>query len=532
MKIIQKTILVTVVFVLASKLSFSQVLNEGTFKIGRTMSLIDAFYLDTVNLDKLTETVIIDMLRNLDPHSTYISAKDVSDMNEPLQGNFEGIGIQFNLLKDTIIVIEPIGGGPSERVGLKAGDRIISIDGENVAGTGISTNGVRSRLLGQKGTKVNINVFRKGVKEILDFTITRDKIPINSLDASYMLDNEIGYVKLNKFALTTEKEFEDALGTLLDNNMKNMIIDLRNNGGGVMTAATDLANNFFSTKNLLVYIMGRKKPREDFKSSGGGILSFSKLVVLTDEGSASASEIFAGAMQDWDRGVVIGRRTFGKGLVQNAYYLTDGSMIRLSVARYYTPSGRLIQRSYNDGYEKYVTDFYLRYSNGEMMSADSIHFPDSLKYTTLINKRTVYGGGGIMPDIFVPADTSNYSDYYRSLVRNGILNSYILEYADKNRKKINSEYLTFDDFKERFEFTDEEIKDFIRQGETEGVKFDEEQYKHSEKEILMVLKALVANNIWTTNEYYRIVNDDDKTIEKALEIISDDNKYNTILGYR
>jgi carboxyl-terminal processing protease len=531
MKINRTGIILTVLALLLSQLSAAQVINEGTFKIGRTLGLIDAFYLDTVDLDELTESVIIDMLRSLDPHSTYISAEDVKEMNEPLQGNFEGIGIQFNLLKDTIIVIEPISGGPSEKVGLRAGDRIISIDGENVTDIGISTNGVRSRLLGPKGTKVNINVFRKGVSDILDFTIIRDKIPINSLDAAYMIDNVTGYVRLNKFAVTTEQEFDNALDTLLKQNMRNIIIDLRGNGGGVMTSATELADNFFQTKNLLVYLMGRKKPREDYKSSGAGPLSLSRVVVLTDEGSASASEIFAGALQDWDRGVIVGRRTFGKGLVQNGYYLTDGSMIRLSIARYYTPTGRLIQRPYNDGYEKYVSDFYDRYSTGEMMSADSVHFPDSLKFTTLINKRTVYGGGGIMPDIFVPADTSDYSDYYRALVRNGVLNSFVLEYADKNRKKITSEFRTFDDFKERFEFSASEIKNFIDEGEKTGVKYNEKQYRKSEKEILKVLKALVANNIWQTNEYYRIINEDDKVIAKALDIISNQDTYNKILGY-
>ncbi len=530
---IRNTLIITITAaIMLSGTALSQVLNEGTFKIGRTLSLIDAYYVDTTNLDKLTETVIIDMLRNLDPHSTYISAKDVRDMNEPLQGNFEGIGIQFNLLYDTIIVIEPISSGPSEKIGLRAGDRIIAINGEKVTGIGISTTGVRSRLMGPKGSSVNLNIFRKGEREILDFTIIRDKIPINSLDAAYMLDRETGYVKLNKFAATTEKEFEEALAGLKKNNMKNIIIDLRNNGGGYMIAATELANNFFSNSNLLVYLIGRKTPRQDYKSTGTGTLSTSRVVVLVDEGSASSSEIFAGALQDWDRGVILGRRTFGKGLVQNQYWLTDGSMIRLTIARYYTPTGRSIQSPYNEGYDKYVENFYKRFSTGEMVSADSVHFPDSLKYKTLINKRTVYGGGGIMPDIFVAADTAHYSDYYRNLVRKGIMNLFVLEYADKNRARINDEFRSFEDFKARFQFTPEEVQSFIDKGEKEGVKYNEDQFRISESEMLMVLKALVANNIWQTNEYYRIINEEDNVIRRALEIISNRDTYNSILGYK
>jgi carboxyl-terminal processing protease len=510
----------------------AQTLNEGTFKIGRTLGLIDQFYVDSVNLDDLTEKAIIGLLKELDPHSTYISAKDVKDMNEPLEGNFEGIGIQFNLLHDTIIVIETIAGGPSEKVGLLAGDRIININGEKVNGIGLTSIGVQKKLRGAKGTTVNISVFRRGEKNILDFSIIRDKIPYYSLDAAYMLDNETGYVKLNKFASTTNKEFIDAIAPLKKGGMKNIVIDLRSNGGGIMSAATDLANHFFKDQKLLVYMSGRKMPRRDFKSTGEGDLSSSRVVILTDEESASASEIFTGALQDWDRAVVMGRRTFGKGLVQNGFYLTDGSMIRLTIARYYTPTGRSIQSPYGEGYDKYMSNFFKRFSDGEMISADSIHFPDSLKYNTLINKRTVYGGGGLMPDVFVPVDTIFYSDYYRTLVRKAIFSTFILEYADKNRDRIKSAYPSFNDFKERFSFTDNEIQSFIKKGEDAGVKYNDKQFKVSEEEILLALKALLANNYWQSNEYFRIINTNDKLIEKALKLISDRDSYNAILGNR
>jgi len=526
-----KVVFVIVFFLVALSAS-SQTLNGGTFKIGRTFGLIEAFYVDSIDLDILTEKAIVEILKNLDPHSTYISAKDVKDMNEPLNGNFEGIGVHFNLLRDSIIIIEPLSGGPSEKVGINAGDRIITINKENVAGIGISTKGVRSRLMGAKGTKVDITVFRKGEPEILDFTIIRDKIPIYSLDAAYMLDKETGYVKLNKFAATTEKEFSDAVTDLKNSKMKNMVLDLRGNGGGYMLAATALAEKFFSDMKLLVYLSGRKTPRQDHKSSGNGSLSSSRVVVLTDEGSASASEILAGALQDWDRGVILGRRTFGKGLVQNGFYLTDGSMIRLTIARYYTPTGRSIQSSYDGGYDKYMSDFFKRYTDGEMMTADSVHFPDSLKFRTLVNKRLVYGGGGIMPDVFVSADTSYNSAYFRKLVGKNVLNSFALDYYDKNRISLNNQYNSFEKFKDKFQFDDEDIKAFIAKGETEGVKYDEDQYNTSKNEILLALKGIVALNIWQINEYFRIINTNDIVIKEALKVISDKKRYNSILGNR
>ena len=529
-KILGKVLIVLSILVFNSALS-AQTLNEGAFKFGRTLSLIDAWYVDTANLKSLTEKAIVEVLRSLDPHSSYISAKDVKEMNEPLIGNFDGIGIQFNVLHDTIIVIEPLPNGPSEKVGLRAGDRIVTINDENVANIKISTAGVRSRLMGPKGTKVNLNIFRKGEKGLLAFTITRDKIPIYSLDASYMINNETGYIRLNKFAATTEKEFYDALTGLQNNKLKNVILDLRNNPGGYMLAAVALANQFFSGENLVVYMEGRRIPREEFKSMGNGTLTKAKIVILIDENSASASEILAGAIQDWDRGVIIGRRSFGKGLVQNGLSLTDGSQIRLTIARYYTPTGRSIQSSYSEGYEKYVENFFKRYSDGEMMSADSTHFPDSLKFSTKINHRTVYGGGGIMPDIFVAADTSNYSDYYRNLVRKGVFNTFTLEYADKNRNRIKTLFPKFDDFQKKFEFTADELKSFIKVGEDAGVKFNEQGYSVSKDEMLRILKAQIAGNIWNTTEFFRIINEDDVVIAKALKVLADEKAYYKILGY-
>lgn len=524
--------LILVTLFLTGLYGYSQDVNEQTYKLGRTLGLIDAFYVDSTDLNKLTEKAITEILKNLDPHSVYISEKDVKEMNEPLNGNFEGIGIQFNLLRDTIIIIEPIPGGPSERIGLRPGDRIVVIDGQKVAGIGISTTGVRSRLMGMKGTKVNLGIARKGEKKLLDFTIVRDKIPINSVDASYMLDNETGYVKLNKFAATTEKEFSSAVDSLQGKGMKNIIIDLRGNGGGYMVAATDLADKFYSDKKLLVFLQGRKTPRQDYESTGHGKLANTRVAVLTDEGSASASEIFAGAIQDWDRGIIVGRRTFGKGLVQNGFYLTDGSMIRLTIARYYTPTGRLIQSPYDEGYDKYIENFYKRYSDGELISSDSIHFPDSLKFKTLVNKRVVYGGGGIMPDIFVPADTSNYSEYYKSLIRKGLIVSFSLDYADKNRSELKSEFSTFDEFNKKFTFTKEDIDTFTKKAEDAGIKYDDSQFRISRSEILNVMKGLIASNLWGSDDYYKIINAGDETINAALKVISDKAAYRKTLGYR
>jgi carboxyl-terminal processing protease len=509
----------------------SQGLTTETYKIGRVLSLLDAKYVDSVNISKISEEMIVNTLKKLDPHSVYVPQKEVAEENESMQGNFEGIGVQFNLLNDTIIIITPTPGGPSEKAGIISGDRIIEIAGEKVSGIGITTEGVRNRLMGPKGTVVNIKIFRKGLKALLDKNITRDKIPVNSLDASYMVTPATGYIKINRFAETTTSEFDSAVEMLKKQKMQNLIIDLRNNSGGIMNSAVEIADEMLEPGKLIVYIKGLHTPRQDFKSSSLETLANARIVILTDEGSASASEILTGAVQDWDRGVIVGRRTFGKGLVQNRFLLPDGSMVRLTVARYYTPSGRSIQTPYSDGVDKYYQKFYNRYLNGELLHADSISLPDSLKTYTLINKRPVYSGGGITPDVFVPIDTANYSEYYRDLVRTSTITTYSLSYADAHRKELLARYKTFEKFDKNFAFDDKAIKDLIAAGEKNGVKYNDEGFKTSSASILQIMKALIARDLWSLNEYFRIMNKTDESIIKASGIIDNVKVYNEILGF-
>ncbi len=509
-----------------------QIFSEQTLKFGRALALVEAFYVDSTDAEKLTEKAIVEMLQSLDPHSVYLTREETEESNETLNGNFEGIGIQFNILYDSIIVISPIPGGPSEAVGLRAGDRIVGISGESVAGIGITTNGVRKRLLGDKGTKVEISVFRRGEKNLLDFTITRDKIPVNSLDAAYMLDDNTGFIKLNRFAATSADEFDAAVASLKRSGMNNLVLDLRNNTGGYLDAAIKITDKFFDEKRLLVYLEGLHTSRQNYYSEKGGGLSDARIVVLVDEGSASASEILSGALQDWDRGVILGRRTFGKGLVQNGFGFPDGSMMRLTIARYFTPTGRLIQRPYNDGVDKYISDYLKRYTDGELMSADSIHFPDSLKYSTLINGRTVYGGGGIMPDVFLPVDTTGFSPYYSQLVRKNVITEFSLDYTDRHRNDLERKYRTFDQFKSDFAFSEKDKKDFIQRAAGLGVDFSQAQYDLSEELIFKILKGLVARDIWDMSEYYQVVYEDDPAIIKAKNIIADTQNYNRLLGVK
>lgn len=524
-------ILTLLIFVHFSGLR-AQGLTQETFKIGKTLALLEAIYVDSVDISDIAEQMIVTTLRNLDPHSVYIPAEDVQEENEPLQGNFEGIGIQFNVLNDTIIIISPIPGGPSEKVGIQSGDRIVAIAGEKVTGVGISTTGVQKRLRGPKGTMVDVTIFRKDEKELLDFTITRDKIPVNSLDAAYMLSANTGYVKLSRFSEQTAAEFEQAVATLQQNRMESLIIDLRGNSGGYMVPAVQIADEMLPDEELIVYIEGLHTSRQEYRSAPSGTLTGARIAVLIDEGSASASEILAGAIQDWDRGVVIGRRSFGKGLVQNGFSLPDGSEIRLTIARYFTPSGRSIQTPYNEGFDKYFQKFYSRYLNGELIHPDSLGLPDSLKAYTLTNNRIVYGGGGITPDVFIPIDTTYYSDYYRDMIRTSTIISFMVGYTDRNRRSLLRKYRTFDRFNSEFTFDAETIEALKEAGERNSVKFDETQYDISAPEMLRVMKGLVARDLWDMNEYYRVVNQEDHAIDKALSILNDPALYERLLGYR
>ena len=475
-------------------------------------------YVDETNPDKLVESAIIGMLEELDPHSTYSNAEEVKKMNEPLQGNFDGIGIQFNMAEDTLFVIQPVSGGPSEKVGILAGDRITHVNDTLIAGVKMTTEDIMRRLKGPKGTKVDVKVVRRGVDEALAFTIERDKIPVYSLDASYMATPKVGYIKINRFSATTHQEFMDALASLKGQGMQDLILDLQGNGGGYLNAAIDIANEFLGAGELIVYTEGRRNPRREFFAKGDGKHQSGRLVVLVDEYSASASEIVAGAVQDWDRGLVVGRRTFGKGLVQRPIDLPDGSMIRLTVARYYTPAGRCIQKPY-ESIEQYNADLIERYNRGEMMSADSIHFPDSLKCMTLKKGRTVYGGGGIMPDNFVPVDTTRFTKYHSQLSNRGVLLKVHFQLIDAYRDKWRKEYDDYAKFSQNFEPDETMMQQLIAEGEKAGVKYDEEQYRKSEPLIKLQLKALMARDLWDMNEYYHTINVVNESVNKALELL-------------
>lgn len=499
-------------------------------KLQLALYAISNLYVDSTSQTKLVEDAITGMLENLDPHSTYTNPEETKEMTEPLAGNFDGIGIQFNMLTDTVYVIQVVSGGPSEKVGLMAGDRIVEVNDTVIAGVKMSTPEVMKRLRGPKGSEVHVKVKRGEEPQLLDFTITRGKVPVYSIDAVYMADKETGYIKLNRFAASSTKEFKEALSSLSKKGMTQLILDLQGNGGGYLNVPIELADEFLSRGKIIVYTEGNKQKRQDALSTAAGSFEKGRLVILVDEASASASEILSGAIQDWDRGVIIGRRTFGKGLVQRPLPLPDGSMIRLTVARYYTPTGRCIQKPYEKGKgDEYAHDLISRYNRGELMSADSIHFPDSLKAQTLAKGRTVYGGGGIMPDVFVPIDTTFYSDYHRTLVSKGLVNRVAMNYLDKHREELNKKYKKILTYKEKFIVSESLMDELLAMAEEKKISFKEEEYNRSLPLIQLQIKALIARDLFDMTEYFYIINDANRIYQEALKLINDEAKYNQIL---
>ena len=492
-----------------------------SYKFQEIIQHIERNYVDPVNAKKLTETAIVAMLEELDPHSTYIPAEEAQEAQSQINGSFVGIGIRFQIVKDTLMVVATIPGGPSEKLGLLAGDQIVAVDGSSIAGIGLKNNEVRTKLMGELGSKVQVKVLRKKHDE-LSFNITRDKIPIFSVDAAYMIDKEIGYIKLNSFSRTTVEEIQTALKDLKSKGMKNLIFDLQGNGGGLLDAARGVADEFISGNKLLVYSIGRAQPRSNLTASKKGLWEEGGLIVLTDEYTASASEIVSGAIQDWDRGLVVGRRTFGKGLVQRPTPLADGSELRLTIARYFTPTGRFIQKPYQD-VETYRKDLTQRYLNGEFQHADSIKLPDSLKFYTLSKNRLVYGGGGIMPDVFVALDTTDITDYYSNLIRGGHVNSYSLEFVNANREQLRKKYPDIKKFIADFTMDQVRMDDFFAYVSKEDPKltFDQQAYEVSGKAIRIRIKSNIAQDLFGYSESYQIFNELNEVVQKATSLFKD-----------
>lgn len=527
----KKIVYIFAALIVLSLSSTAQRMPESLKKLLNAEYAIQNFYVDTVDENKMIENAIVGMLEKLDPHSSYTDAKETKEMEEPLQGEFSGIGIQFNMKQDTLYVIQTIPGGPSERVGILAGDRIVTVNDSTIAGVKMKNTDIMKRLRGKKGTKVTVQVKRGNSKELITFRITRDNIPLYSVDACYMADDVTGYIRISRFGAKTYDEMMESLDKLNKQGMKQVIIDLSDNGGGYLNAAIDMCNEFLDRNQLIVYTEGAQSPRNEAKSFGNGKYKDLKMVVIVNQYSASASEIFSGAMQDWDRAVIVGRRTFGKGLVQRPFKFEDGSMIRLTVARYYTPSGRCIQKPYKKGDKKaYDEDLLERMREGEYYNLDSIQFNDSLQYKTLKHTRPVYGGGGIMPDIFVPVDTTEYSTYYRDMVAKGIVNQYSIDYVDKNRKQLLKTYKDVHDFDARFTLSDDDMKRFIAMGEKDSVKYDEEKYRTSENVLRLMIKGLIARDIFADQGAYTIiVNHRNNDLKEALRIIHDDAAYKKLL---
>lgn len=561
------------------------VLKMSNIKATQTLGMIDYFYVDTTDLNKICEKGIEAMLKELDPHSVFIDKDEVAKMNEPLVGNFDGIGVSFQLLDDTIHVVDVISGGPSEKVGVLAGDKIVKVDDMPATGDTIKNDWVFKHLRGKKGTKVSVSVIRGKSKTPIVFEIKRDKIPINSIDTWFMIDKEIGYIRLNRFAQSSNEEMVQAITELQSEGMQSLILDLRGNVGGYLNVAVDICDQFLSGDKLIVYTKGAKSPRQELKAQKKGLFEQGRLVIMVDESSASASEILSGAVQDWDRGVIVGRRTFGKGLVQRPFDMYDGSQIRLTTSRYYTPSGRCIQKPYDAGVEEYQMDYYNRLSHGELLSADSVHFADSLRCFTSGN-RLVYGGGGIMPDVFVPIDTMRASDYMIDLRSKGLFNSFALNWTEENREQFLKKAPTYDKFSKEYEkmnvlsefekYAEQEgvsrnaikkewvnimVSDYLKKEMSDSTARSYESYsdyaeslisddkmlkeimqkakeedkkndlinKESDKYIASTIKALIARNLYGVKYYYMTTFENDRELKEAIDVLKDNKKYNSIL---
>lgn len=520
-----KKIIHIICLALLPTMVFAQILKPNDDSAIRKLHIaemaIKSLYVDSVDEQKLVEDGIRGMLEKLDPHSAYSTAKQTKEMTESLQGSFEGIGVQFNMVEDTLLVIQPVTNGPSEKVGIIAGDRIITVNDTAIAGVKMSKEEIMRRLRGKKGTKVNLGIVRRGISGKLKFVVTRDKIPVKTIDAVYMIRPTVGYIRIGSFGATTYDEFMTGVDSLKKAGMKDLIIDLQENGGGLMQAAIMIANEFLERNDLIVYTEGRRTPRQEFRAQGNGRLLDGKIYALVNEYSASASEIVTGALQDQDRGTVVGRRTFGKGLVQRPIDFPDGSMIRLTIAHYYSPSGRCIQKPYVKGEGKeYAEDIEKRFKHGELYSADSIHFEDSLKCYTLRKHRTVYGGGGIMPDYFVPLDTTQYTKFHRQLAAKSVIINANLRYVDNHRKQLRKLYPTFESFRNGFVVPQKLVDDIVAEAEKEKVKpKDDEELQLTIPRLKLQLKALIARDLWDMSEYFAIINEGSDIVNKALEII-------------
>lgn len=503
-------------------------------KMARAEALIEQFYLDDVDGDKLAEAAIVGMFKTLDPHSAYYTAEEAKEFSQPLDGKFSGIGIQFNLQNDTLNVVQTTVGGPSEKVGILAGDVILQADTVRLTGAKKTNADVLKTLRGEKGSEVMIEVMRRGESAPLKFRIVRDDIPINSVDAYFMADpdNGVGYIRITRFADTTDKEFIEAYNSLFKQGMKHLIIDLEDNGGGYLNSAVKLAEHMLSDGDMITYTEGPKTGRNDYVAKRDGSFRNGRVVVLVNQYSASASEILSGAIQDNDRGLIVGRRTFGKGLVQRPFPFPDGSMAKLTVSRYHTPSGRVIQKPYELGDEEaYQKDMANRYENGEFMNADSIHFPDSLRYETIKNHRTVYGGGGIMPDVFVPIDTMANTRYYRELVAKGIISNFCYKYVNDNRKVLNKKYPDIEKFIPGFAVTDEMMTSLTDMATKEEIEFNQEQYDRSKDMLRVIVKGLIGRDLYDSSAYARIVYPELNDVYKsALDLINDPKRYRRLLN--